>query len=413
MSVVGESNRWAKAAQPTAFRGDGGSGYDPAVNPQLSRTLTAFEAAYGQPATHAAVAPGRVNLIGEHIDYCDGYVLPLAIERQAIAVGRRRDDTTAKLRSTALPGEASFEIDAAPIGLGEPDWSRYLRGVTAFSYTPTGFELMLDSDVPPGGGLSSSAAIEMATATLLEALGGIELGPINKALLCQMAEHRFGGTRCGIMDQFISALGEAGHALLIDCVTFETRRVPLDHRSLAVLIVNTNHPHQLGDEYNQRRQATARVKAATGRASWREVSLADIQGVREQLGEVDYRRGRHVVTEISRTRACADAMAGGDWPQVGDLMYASHESLRDDFEVSTPELDRLVETAARLGPDAGIIGARMTGGGFGGCTVTLVRADAVDDVTRQLTDDYRQATGIEPTAFATRPADGARTLMLG
>jgi galactokinase len=380
------------------------------VNEQLSRTVSAFTDAFGHPPTHAAVAPGRVNLIGEHIDYCDGYVLPLAIQRQAIVVGRPRNDSTAKLRSTALPGEAVFDIDHAPIPLGEPSWSRYLRGVAAFSYTPSGFELMLDSDVPPGGGLSSSAAIEVATATLLETLGGIDLGPTNKALLCQMAEHRYGGTQCGIMDQFISARGKAGCALLIDCVDYSTQDVPLDDTKLAVLIINTNCPHQLGDEYNQRRAATAKAKAAVGKASWRDITPADLEAVRGEIGDEAFVRGRHVVGEIRRTLDCVDAMTAGDWPRVGSLMYASHDSLRDDFAVSTPELDKLVELATALGPDAGVIGSRMTGGGFGGCTVTLVEADKVESLAAQLEAGYRDATGIEPTAFATKPAAGARVL---
>lgn len=358
------------------------------------------------------MAPGRVNLIGEHIDYCDGYVLPLAIERQAVVVGRRRADTTAKLRSTAMDGEAVFEIDAAPVGLGEPSWSRYLRGVAAFSYTPSGFELMLDSNVPAGGGLSSSAAIEVATATFLEAIGGVTFDPVNKALLCVMAEHRFGGAKCGIMDQFISVMGEAGNALLIDCVDYSTRAVPLDPKKLAVLIINTNRPHQLGDAYNQRRASTVAALKAVGKPSWRGVTPADLESARGTLDDETFRRGRHVVGEIARTTQCADAMAAGDWPQVGELMYSSHESLRDDYEVSTPELDKLVELAAAMGPDAGVIGARMTGGGFGGCTVTLVRADALDRVQAALVAGYQRDVGVEPTAFATRPAAGARVLEL-
>ncbi len=382
------------------------------VNDQLARTVAAFTQAYGHAPTHAAVAPGRVNLIGEHIDYCDGYVLPLAIERQALVVGRPRQDTTARMRSTALPGEAVFDIDDAPIGLGEPDWSRYLRGVAAFSHTPRGFELMLDSDVPPGGGLSSSAAIEVATATFLETLAGIRFHPVNKALLCQTAEHRYGGAKCGIMDQFISVMGKAGHALLIDCVTYQTRDVPLDPRELAVLIINTNRPHQLGDEYNQRRAATARAKAILGKTSWRDITPADLERHRAALGEEVFRRARHVVGEIGRTLGCAEAMQANDWPRVGELMYASHASLRDDFEVSTPELDKLVELAAGLGSEAGVIGSRMTGGGFGGCTVSLVRAGAVDAISAELTRAYHDATGVVPTAFATQPANGARVLAL-
>ena len=377
------------------------------MDEQISRACDAFRSAYGVDPTHAAAAPGRVNLIGEHIDYCDGYVLPMAIERQAVVVGRRRDDSAAKLRSTTLTGEATFDVDAAPVGLGEPDWSRYLRGVVAFSYTPTGFELMLDSNVPVGGGLSSSAAIAVATATLLEQLGGVAFDPVHKALLCVTAEHRYGGTTCGIMDPFISVMGRAGHALLIDCVDHSTRAVPLDPKKLAVLIINTNRPHALGDTYNQRRASTAAALKATGKPDWRAVTLGDLARVRDTLDEATHRRARHVVGEIARTTQCADAMASGDWPQVGELMFASHESLRDDFEVSTPELDRLVELAAALGPDAGVIGSRMTGGGFGGCTVTLVQADALDRVQTELVDRYRRDVGVEPTAFATRPAAGA------
>ena len=382
------------------------------MDEQIACACEAFRVAYGADPTHAAVAPGRVNLIGEHIDYCDGYVLPLAIERQAVVVGRRRDDSVAKLRSTALAGEATFDIDAAPVGLGEPAWSRYLRGVAAFSYTPTGFELMLDSNVPAGGGLSSSAAIEVATATFLEALGGMTFDPVNKALLCMTAEHRYGGAKCGIMDQFISVMGQAGHALLIDCVDHSTRAVPLDPEKLAVLIINTNRPHELGDAYNQRRASTAAALKAVGKPGWRTVTRGDLERVRGTLGDETYRRARHVVGEIARTTECADAMVSGDWPQVGELMFASHESLRDDFEVSTPELDKLVELAAALGPDAGVIGSRMTGGGFGGCTVTLVRADALDRVQTELVERYQQDVGVEPTAFATRPAAGARVVEL-
>ncbi len=382
------------------------------MDEQLRRAADRFREAFGHDPTHAAAAPGRVNLIGEHIDYTDGYVLPLAIERQAVVVGRPRDDTTAKLRSTAMEGEATFDVDSAPVPLGEPAWSRYLRGVAAFCYTPTGFELMLDSDVPAGGGLSSSAAIEVATATLLEAMGGVTFDPVNKALLCQMAEHRYGGAKCGIMDQFISVMGRAGHALLIDCVTYETRPVPLDDTQVAVLIVNTNRPHELGNEYNERRAACAAAKAAVQKASWRDVTLDDLEAVKGEIGERVHRRGRHVVTEIARTLRCAEALKASDWPTVGELMVASHASLRDDFEVSTEELDTLVDLAEGIGEAGGVIGSRMTGGGFGGCTVTLVRAGEVDAVRDRLVTGYREATGVEPTAFATRPAQGARVLTL-
>ncbi|GAB4196261.1 MAG: galactokinase [Phycisphaeraceae bacterium] len=388
---------------------------------QLETTRQAFIKAFGDEPTIAAVAPGRVNLIGEHTDYNGGFVLPMAIERQTVVMLRPRGDKQARLRSTALPGEAVFPVDidgdtvrSAPITLGEPDWSRYLRGVVAFSYTPRGFDLMLDSNVPPGGGLSSSASIELATATALEALGGIRFDPVVKAKLCQMAEHRYGGTPCGIMDQFISAMGKAGCALLIDCRDDSTRDVPMDDASLSVLIINSNVKHELsGGEYAERRAQCETAARTLGVSLLRDADMSMLDAAKDKLDDVVYRRARHVITEDQRTLAFADALKAGDLETAGQAMFASHASLRDDYEVSTPELDLLVSLAEELVGEGEVIGARMTGGGFGGCTVNLVRADKADTIARRITEAYHAKTGVEAPAFVTRPAQGARLLEIG
>ncbi len=391
-----------------------------ALSDQLESTCRAFREAFGHAPTLAAVAPGRVNLIGEHTDYNAGFVLPMAIERQTVVALAPRPDKLARLRSTTMAGTATLPIDidgqtilTAPIALGEPDWSRYLRGVIAFSYTPTGFDLMLDSNVPAGGGLSSSASIELATATVLEAHGKVRFDPVHKALLCQLAEHRFGGTPCGIMDQFISAMGKAGGALLIDCRDYSTRDVPLDDESVVVLIINSNCPHELsGGEYAQRRSQCETAAHLLGVPALRDATLAQLEQKKSAWDEVVYRRARHVISENQRTVEAAAAMDARDWSRVGDLMFASHDSLRDDYEVSTPELDLLVGLASGLREDGGVIGSRMTGGGFGGCTVTLVQADRVEQVTQDICKTYVERTGIHPSPFVTRPADGARMLAL-
>ncbi len=390
----------------------------PTVDQQLTQVLRQFEARFGRPATHAAVAPGRVNLIGEHTDYNDGFVMPMAIERQTVVVAAVNPDKTARLASTQLQGVAEFPVDIdpangitnAPIGMGDPSWSRYLRGVLAFSYTPQGFDLLLDSNVPAGGGLSSSASIEVATATLIEDMFGLTFNPVNKALLCQMAEHRYGGAPCGIMDQFISVMGQKDHALLIDCRSFETAAAPLTDESVQVMIANSKCPHELsGNEYSERRSQCETAANVLGVTKLRDAKPEDLEAHKGEMDELVYRRAKHVIDENLRTLDALAALRTGDWATVGKLMFASHASLRDDFEVSTPELDTLVSIAEGW-QDKGVIGSRMTGGGFGGCTVTLVKADAAEAFAQALSEGYQAKTGIEPAIFTTRPADGARAL---
>ncbi|MEM1210278.1 MAG: galactokinase [Planctomycetota bacterium] len=383
---------------------------------QIGRAADRFRAEFDAEPTHAAVAPGRVNLIGEHTDYNGGFVCPMAIERQTVMVGRPVAEPLVRLATTAFDGVAGVSVSSG-MKPGEVDWANYVAGVVAGFVareafgpgTPVaGFDAAIDSTVPRGGGLSSSASLEVAAATLIESLVGRTIDPVEKALLAQKAEHDFAGVPCGIMDQFISAMGRAGHALLIDCKTNEPTPVPLDDPSVAVLIIDSKQKHALtGGEYAERRAQCEAAAKAMGVELLRDADGAMLEGARDAIDEVTYRRARHVITEDERTRSAVEAMKAGDWSAVGRRMVESHASMRDDFEITTPELDRLVELATG---QAGVWGSRMTGGGFGGCTVTLVAAEKADAVAEAVVGAYREAFGLQAPWFVTRPADGARVL---
>jgi galactokinase len=296
-------------------------------------------------------------------------------------------------------------------------WANYPRGVIAGflarGLTPVGFDAVINSTVPLGGGLSSSASLEVATATLLEAVTGRKLDPVEKALLCQKAEHDYAGMPCGIMDQFISTLGRENHLLLLDCRSRRFELVPMADPSVAVLITNTNVKHELtGSEYPTRRRQCETAATALGVPALRDASAALLEQNQNRLEEVIFRRARHVIGEIARTAQAADAVRQRNWAQVGRLMFASHDSLREDYEVSCAELDAVVEIARDLGPAGGVIGCRMTGGGFGGCTVALVETRAVEAVMQEIRADYARKIGIEPTMFVSHPAQRA-TLLRG
>ena len=383
----------------------------------LHEALDAFQRQFGRAARFAAAAPGRVNLIGEHTDYNDGLVCPMAIERHTVIVADGTDSGKAAVISLDRPddGEARFGVGAS-LAPGEPAWANYVRGVVAGfigrGIDVGGFDAVIASSVPLGGGLASSASLEVATATLLEAMTGVTLEPAEKALLCQQAEHTFAGMPCGIMDQTISALGRAGHAMVLDCRSRETRMVPLNDPDVAVLICNTNVKHELVEgQYARRREQCERAAQTLGAAALRDVTLDQLGAAGGQLDDETLRRARHVVSEIARVHRFAEALEQRRWRDAGALMVESHASLRDDFEVSCTELDLAVELALSK-RDSGVYGSRMTGGGFGGCTVSLVRRDAVDAVAEHIHDRYRRQTGIEPTIFATAAADGAHELML-
>ncbi len=387
----------------------------------LGRAAAGFREHFDADPTVAAAAPGRVNLIGEHTDYNDGFVMPLAIERRTVMAAAPNHSPRCRLVALDKAGEqATFTLEG--LSPGATAWANYPKGViarfTANGHPVPGFDATITSDVPLGGGLSSSAALEVATATVLEQLLEIRIDPVHKALWCQKAEHDFAGMPCGIMDQFISVMGRRDHALLIDCRSHDTRLVRLDDPAIAVLITNSNVKHELtGSEYPTRRrqceQAVAALRAQlpdAGIAALRDADAGQLAAIREKVDDAIYRRARHVIGENERTVLAADALDRGQYDEVGRLMDESHRFLRDDYEVSCPELDVLVDLARQC---EGVFGSRMTGAGFGGCTVTLVRADALQTVADHLRAGYRQATNIEATCFATRPADGARGLKIG
>ena len=378
-----------------------------------SHVAAEFEKLYGRPPRWIAAAPGRVNIIGEHTDYNDGFVLPMAIEYYSVMAADRPVDgrEVITLRSTLEAEVATIDL-TRPVRLAAPKWGNYPRGVVAGflerGIQPGGLDVLLHSTVPLGSGLSSSAALEVCTATLLEAVTGTTLDPVEKALLCQKAEHDFAGVPCGIMDQFISALGREGHLLLLDCRTRTTELVPMSDPSVALLIINTNVKHELsGGEYAERRAQCEHAARDLGVESLRDVTVEQLENGKSKMSELVYRRARHVIGEIGRTVRAAEGVRQSDWPAVGQLMYASHAALRDDYEVSCEELDVVVEIAEAIGEQGGVYGCRMTGGGFGGCCVALVKAGAVEDISKKIAADYKARTGIAATIFASRPAAGA------
>lgn len=378
-----------------------------------------FGQRYDAEPTHAAAAPGRVNLIGEHTDYNLGYALPIAIDRQTRVLARQRSDTVLRVCSTSRDDSAQADLNALP-GPGdriEPSWARYPLGALALwqsqGENPSvdrlerGMDLLIDTQVPSGGGLSSSAALTVAILTLCESVTGRALSPLNKAKLAQRVEHDYAKVPCGLMDPLISAAGIAGHALLLDCRDETTTPIAMPDE-LAVIVANTNASHDLADgAYAQRRATCERAASKLGLSSLREATTAVLDVAGSQLDAVECRRARHVVTENERVLRFVEGLRHRDWPTLGACLYDSHASLRDDYDVTTAELDALVDCAAALGPDAGVIGARMTGGGFGGCTVTLAFADRAVDIAKHLAESYLRTVGREASVFITRPGEGA------
>jgi galactokinase len=388
------------------------------LNPDLADLVSDAAAGLAErfqsTASITAAAPGRVNLIGEHIDYCDGFVMPFAIDRYIVIAGCANGTNEARVTSAMGPDIAILDL-TSPQEVGDPKWANYIRGVVRGfqdrGHHVPGFDAYILSSVPGGAGLSSSAALECATATFLEGLLDTVLDTREKALLCQKAEHDFAHVPCGIMDQFASAFGKPNRLVLIDCRSGEPELVPFENPDLTVLISNTMVHHELSDGgYAARRKHTEDGLAVLGKASWRDVTAADVQANWETLGDPVNRRSRHVVGEISRTIAAAAALARNDFETLGPLMAASHDSLRDDFEVSCKELDILVEIARKIGRNGGVIGARMTGGGFGGSTVTLCESRRASEIAATLSAEYEKATGIKPQIFASRPSLGAHLI---
>jgi galactokinase len=375
-------------------------------------TVEQFTKTFGRPPQWIAAAPGRVNVIGEHTDYNDGFVLPMAIDRYTIVAAAPSETKRVQLRSSTSDQTVSVDLSQPLKPAAKGTWSNYPVGVIAGfierGLNPGGFDAFIHSTVPLGGGLSSSAALEVSTATLLEVVTGKTLDPVDKALLCQKAEHEYAGVPCGIMDQFISVMGKQDHLLLLDCRSRKPELVPMSDPSVALLITNTNVKHELsGGEYAKRRAQCEEAAKILGVPSLRDASADALERARSRMDAVVYRRARHVIGEIERTVHAAEGVRASNWPTVGQLMYASHTSLRDDYEVSCAELDAVVEIAQKIGIKGGVYGCRMTGGGFGGCTVALVQADAVDAISKEIASQYERRTKIKPTLFVSRPAAGA------
>jgi len=362
-------------------------------------------------ADFVVVAPGRVNLIGEHTDYNDGFVMPCAIDRGLrIAVSRRPGG---RCRLSSDRGGAAAEIDLdRPLVPGRGDWARYVEGVLAgfqrLGWRVPGFEATITADLPAGGGLSSSAALEVGIATAVEVLCGRRLDPVEKALLCQRAEHEFAGVPCGIMDQFAVTLARRGHALLVDCRSRTVEHVPLGD-GVAVLVIDSGVKHALADGgYAARRRECESAATRLGVAALRDVAAEAWPEAERRLADPERRRGRHVVAENARVAGFAAATRAADWTTAGRLMNASHASLRDDFEVSCRELDVICDRVSGL---AGVYGCRMTGGGFGGSSVALVESARAVSIAAAAAQVCGEALGREPAMFLTGAAAGARPLV--
>jgi galactokinase len=378
---------------------------------QLTEIQKKFEGRYGGKA-RIYRAPGRVNLIGEHTDYNDGFVMPAAIDFYTWVAAAPREDRKLVVYSENVAGGAEFDLDA-PHPRPQHQWSDYVFGVAVVleqaGHRLRGANLLVSGDVSIGAGLSSSAAIEVATGCALLGNSGVPIDRVELARLCQRAENEFVGMRCGIMDQFISCCGRADEALILDCRSLDYRLLPLPP-DVSLVISNTMVKHELaGGEYNKRRaeceagvrrlaQALPHVRAL------RDVSPAELEQEGRDLPEVVYRRCRHVVSENARVVEAAGALDRGDVAAFGRLMGESHRSLRDDYEVSCAELDLMVELASKV---EGTFGARMTGGGFGGCTINLVRSDRVEDFQRAVAQGYERVTGRAPEIYVSTAAAGA------
>jgi galactokinase len=374
-----------------------------------------FEQLYGG-APQLYRAPGRVNLIGEHTDYNDGFVMPAAINLYCYVAASTRSDRELHLQSENFSGSVTVDLDAPPL-TKRGDWSDYVVG-TAMTLEKIGFRLrganlLIAGEVPLGSGLSSSAAVEVATGYALLDLAGLTIDTRELAIACRRAENEFVGARVGIMDQFISANGEADHALMLDCRSLDFKSLPIrDH--VRLVVCNTGVKHSIaGGEYNQRRaQCEEGVKrlssALPGITALRDVSPEDLEKYKALLPDVIYRRCRHVVTEDDRVERAAEALKRGDLTTFGKLMAESHRSLRDDYEVSCEELDVMVDIACK---QPGVIGARMTGGGFGGCTVNLVQSEKAEDFRNKVAVEYEKRTGIHPDIYILSAAEGAHRLL--
>ncbi|MGL6027524.1 MAG: galactokinase [Vibrio sp.] len=376
----------------------------------IQNVQTSFEQEFGYAPSHIVQAPGRVNLIGEHTDYNDGFVLPCAINYQTVVAAAKRDDHLVRVISIDY-GNALDEFDLSQEITFQADkmWANYIRGVVkcllARGYSLSGVDLAVSGNVPQGAGLSSSAALEVVIGQTFKELFNLAISQADIALNGQQAENEFVGCNCGIMDQMISAQARANHAMLLDCRSLETQAVPMPEE-MAVVIINSNKKRGLVDsEYNTRRQQCEAAARIFGVKALRDVSLEQFVAQEAQLEATVAKRARHVITENLRTLEAASALGENDLRRMGELMAESHASMRDDFEITVPEIDILVEMVKQVIGEQG--GVRMTGGGFGGCVVALVPRMLVDKVTATVEANYQQATGLSAAIYVCQSTQGA------
>ena len=380
------------------------------------RAISTFRERYSGDPDLVVQAPGRVNLIGEHTDYNGGFVFPAAIDRWIVCAARKREDQQAVIHSVAHNEQVSFEVNTTPDRIG--NWGDYPRGVIRefqkLGHHLTGFDAVLAGDVPVGAGLSSSAAVEMAVGKSLLELNDIAMSGSDLALLGQRAENQFVGVNCGIMDQFVSANAAAEHALFLDCRDLSFEQVPLATEGVRIVICNSGVTRGLTDSaYNDRRSSCEEGVALLSKASGqtfetlRDISPQILEGHSLALPPMIYRRCRHVITEIERTRLAVEGLKAGDLVGFGSLMDQSHNSLRIDYEVSGEELDFLVRIARSV---EGVLGARMTGAGFGGCTVNLVEETAVDSLLETIESQYESETGLKAQTYICSAENGAEVV---
>jgi galactokinase len=369
------------------------------------KVLDAFLTHFGHPPTTLVRSPGRVNLIGEHTDYNDGFVLPMAIDRAIWIALRRRTDGQVFVQSLDFEGSGQFAL--ASFQHENEGWLEYIKGTAwallAEGHSLSGWEGVFAGDVPIGAGLSSSAALELATARAFAAVSDLAWNPAAMALLGQKAENEWVGLNCGIMDQMISASGQAGHAILIDCRSLETTAVPLPPRSTVVVLDTATRRGLVDSAYNERRAQCEAAAAYFEVQALRDVTHAQFEALAAGLEPLIRQRARHVITENERTLQAVAAMGQGDAHALGHLMDASHMSLRDDFEVSSDKLNIMVEIAQ---DQVACYGARMTGGGFGGCAVALVHSSQAESFAAAVHQAYQTATQLVPQIYICQASDG-------
>ncbi|WP_407213539.1 galactokinase [Enterobacter hormaechei] len=373
------------------------------------KTQSLFAEKFGYPATHVIQAPGRVNLIGEHTDYNDGFVLPCAIDYQTVISCAKRDDRHVRVIAADYGNEIDeFSLDAPIVTHDSQQWSNYVRGVVKHLQKRNknfgGADLVISGNVPQGAGLSSSASLEVAVGTVFQQLYHLPLDGAQIALNGQEAENQFVGCNCGIMDQLISALGKKEHALLIDCRSLGTKAVPLP-KGAAVVIINSNFKRTRWAASTTPVANSAKPARFFQQPALRDVSLDEFNKVAHELDPVVTKRVRHILTENARTVEAASALAKGDLKRMGELMAESHASMRDDFEITVPQIDTLVEIVKATIGDKG--GVRMTGGGFGGCVVALVPEELVPAIQDAVAKQYEAKTGIKETFYVCKASQGA------